>query len=209
MTGQRKARRIERMQTRIMDAAVDIICEKGFSNTTTKEIARVADMAEGTLYNYFRNKDDILMGIARRYISQRRQYDISTEVDSIEAFLVNLYAPSNDYDPDKSAKDRLVLKALLPEFLSDRALGQIYYQNIVHPYLETLEMKLTELQERGLVKPHEVTAMSRMMYSAFIGFAVLEINGDPLITEATEPFRQSLGHVFIDILARGMAPSER
>ena len=39
----RKAKRIERIRGEIMDAAVKIIGEKGFKNTTTKEIAQIDD----------------------------------------------------------------------------------------------------------------------------------------------------------------------
>ena len=68
----RKEKRIERVRGEIMDAAVKIISEKGFKNTTTKEIAIKADVAEGTIYNYFKNKDDILMSIIERYVSYKR-----------------------------------------------------------------------------------------------------------------------------------------
>lgn len=42
-----------------MSAAVQVIREQGFSRTTTKEIARIADCSEGSLYNYFQGKDDL------------------------------------------------------------------------------------------------------------------------------------------------------
>ncbi|UCG24146.1 MAG: helix-turn-helix transcriptional regulator, partial [Chloroflexota bacterium] len=39
--------------------------QNGYAATTTKAIAEAADMAEGTLYNYFSSKREILLAVAR------------------------------------------------------------------------------------------------------------------------------------------------
>jgi TetR/AcrR family fatty acid metabolism transcriptional regulator len=59
----RRQRRIERRRQEIIAAAAQIFAEKGYANTTTKELAEAADMAEGTLYNYFEGKRGILLAI--------------------------------------------------------------------------------------------------------------------------------------------------
>lgn len=59
----RRQRRIERRRQEIIAAAAQIFAEKGYGNTTTKELADAADMAEGTLYNYFEGKREILLAI--------------------------------------------------------------------------------------------------------------------------------------------------
>ena len=61
---QRRQRRIDRRRGEIMEVAARIFAEKGYGNTTTREIAEAADIAEGTLYNYFTGKRDILLAIA-------------------------------------------------------------------------------------------------------------------------------------------------
>lgn len=44
-----------------MRAALDLFQTKGFEATTTKAIARKARIAEGTVFNYFRTKEDIAL----------------------------------------------------------------------------------------------------------------------------------------------------
>ena len=61
----RRRRRIARRRQKILSAAAQIFAEKGYANTSTKEIAFQADMGESTLYNYFDSKRDILLAIAR------------------------------------------------------------------------------------------------------------------------------------------------
>lgn len=46
---------------RILDAAKEVLLEKGIVRATTKEIARAAGVSEGTLYNHFRNKEQIFL----------------------------------------------------------------------------------------------------------------------------------------------------
>jgi AcrR family transcriptional regulator len=44
---------------RIVDAAVSLFSRQGFHGTTTREIARLADVSEVTVFRYFEHKDDI------------------------------------------------------------------------------------------------------------------------------------------------------
>ncbi|HZY73871.1 MAG TPA: TetR/AcrR family transcriptional regulator [Edaphobacter sp.] len=45
---------------RILDAAVEVIAERGYFNSPVSAIARRAGVADGTLYLYFKSKDDVL-----------------------------------------------------------------------------------------------------------------------------------------------------
>jgi TetR/AcrR family fatty acid metabolism transcriptional regulator len=46
---------------RILDAAVAVFAEKGFFSSRVSDIADRADVADGTVYLYFKSKDEILM----------------------------------------------------------------------------------------------------------------------------------------------------
>ena len=47
----------------ITEAAVDVFAEKGFRQARVSDIARKAGVADGTIYLYFKNKEDILLSI--------------------------------------------------------------------------------------------------------------------------------------------------
>jgi AcrR family transcriptional regulator len=51
----------ERTKERILEAALELFREKGVEQTTTKEISRKAGIAEGTLFNYFKTKEDLAL----------------------------------------------------------------------------------------------------------------------------------------------------
>src|SRR5438876_3651367 len=46
---------------RILDAAIRVFAERGFHSATVAEIARAAGVADGTIYLYFKGKDDLLL----------------------------------------------------------------------------------------------------------------------------------------------------
>jgi TetR/AcrR family transcriptional regulator, fatty acid metabolism regulator protein len=48
-------------RARILDAAVRVFAERGFFGATVAEIARAAGVADGTIYLYFKGKDDVLL----------------------------------------------------------------------------------------------------------------------------------------------------
>jgi len=49
--------------TRILRSAESVFAEKGYLQATISEIARMASVSEGTIYEYFDNKDDLLFSI--------------------------------------------------------------------------------------------------------------------------------------------------
>ena len=56
-----------RTRTAIVDAAETAFRDFGFERTSMDEIGRRAGVARGTLYNNFRSKDDIAVGVAEKY----------------------------------------------------------------------------------------------------------------------------------------------
>jgi TetR/AcrR family transcriptional regulator, fatty acid metabolism regulator protein len=48
-------------RARILDAAVKVFAERGFHSATVAEIAKAAGVADGTIYLYFKGKDDLLL----------------------------------------------------------------------------------------------------------------------------------------------------
>jgi AcrR family transcriptional regulator len=49
------------IRARIVDAALALFQTKGFDATTTRQIAKKAKLAEGTIFNYFETKEDIAL----------------------------------------------------------------------------------------------------------------------------------------------------
>src|SRR5216110_1649415 len=65
----------------ILRAAIDVFAERGFFNAQVADVARSAGVAAGTVYLYFRGKDDLLISIFERTMTQA----IAAGRDSVSA----------------------------------------------------------------------------------------------------------------------------
>jgi len=75
-------------RSRILDVARRLFAARGFDQATIRDIARDADMAVGTLFNYFPSKEevavalaDFALGNARQDFAKRRRANASLEED--------------------------------------------------------------------------------------------------------------------------------
>lgn len=62
----------------IMDVSLELFLKKGFEETTTRDIIAKAGILNGSLYNRFKNKDEILISILKDAIA-----DIMRESEEI------------------------------------------------------------------------------------------------------------------------------
>jgi hypothetical protein len=80
-------RKSARTRAHLMDAAVEVFARDGFEAASVNEIALLADVANGTFYLHFKNKDDIaahvVFGIAIRFA--RQMDEAMTEIDDAAA----------------------------------------------------------------------------------------------------------------------------
>ncbi len=100
----------------ILDAAVGIFAKKGYRDTTLDEIAITAEFGKGTIYNYFKSKEDIYSAI----------------IDDVSA---NLYDIIRHADSEtKSSKDffEMHAKLLFQYCVGNRDAFIIYVREIAH-----------------------------------------------------------------------------
>lgn len=62
-----KQARSRETKNKILKTALNLFCQKGFYKTTTNEIAKEANVPIGSVYSYFKNKDNILLEILEEY----------------------------------------------------------------------------------------------------------------------------------------------
>lgn len=63
---ERREREKQQRRNDILDAAEKIFFSKGWDVATMDEVAGESELSKGTLYLYFKNKEDLLFGIAQR-----------------------------------------------------------------------------------------------------------------------------------------------
>ncbi len=115
---------------RILEAAVKIFAKQGFHQSTVAQIAKEAGVADGTIYLYFKNKDDILV----QFFSYRTK-------QIFDQFQTEVHRATNSLD-----KLRNLIRRHLDEFQRDRD-GAIVYQVETHQYNRLAEAQIKEMSK--------------------------------------------------------------
>jgi AcrR family transcriptional regulator len=68
-TAKRKEREKELRRAAILEAAEQIILEKGYENLNMDEVAEKSELSKGTLYLYFNSKTELIVGIVHKAMS--------------------------------------------------------------------------------------------------------------------------------------------
>ena len=81
---------------RVLTAAEKVFSEKGFLKSPVTEIARLANVAEGTVYEYFHSKEDLLLQVCDRrlngYLEELPElFEIKNPVRKLRRFIKYFY----------------------------------------------------------------------------------------------------------------------
>lgn len=160
----------------IVGAATRVFAEKGFRRATTREVARVAGISEGTIYNYFEDKDAILMAILDSLNeTERRAEDfeegISTDFQGfLEAYLRRRMS--------LIWENREVFRVVLSEMLVNAGLRERYLRQVVEPTMRIAEENFRSRMERGEVRETDAPLAMRSVAGSVLGILVLGLLGD-------------------------------
>ena len=69
----RKERRRNRNRQALVNSGYRVIAEKGIDAATMAEIAELADVAAGTVYNYFKSKDELVVSVMEQVMERLAQ----------------------------------------------------------------------------------------------------------------------------------------
>lgn len=110
----RRARRKEETLRRIEDAGWTLFTTRGYEATSTREIADAADIAAGTLFNYFPEKRSLLIHLMQREIDAAMTSALATmKRSSLEQELAHVFdALTSCY-----AKERRLSRVFIKELL--------------------------------------------------------------------------------------------
>src|SRR3569833_4164114 len=90
-TTERREREKQRRRDDILNTARTLFLDKGFRDTTIDDIARSAELARGTIYLYFENKEEIYATILEEGLDILDNLVRSAHAENVDA-LTNLLA---------------------------------------------------------------------------------------------------------------------
>lgn len=135
---------------RIIDAAIKVFARKGFYNATIADVAKSAEVAEGTIYLYFKNKDDLLISIFEHSIDifiqtvNRELAGLSDPEEKLRRF-VRLHLRLVEENPD-------LAQVLQIELRQSTKFMQEYEGRKFAEYLHIVQSILEEGQKKNIFR---------------------------------------------------------
>jgi AcrR family transcriptional regulator len=166
-------------QMSILQAAIDIFSEKGFSAAATSEIAQKAGVAEGTIFRYYKTKKDLLLAIVVPTMSRMiapfvmRNFSgvLDVPFESFEAFLTDFMINRLDF----ARKNLKIIKILIQEIPFQPALREQLVENILGQVLERVIVILEHFKEEGQIIDAPTPAIIRFAVSSVIGYLLASL----------------------------------
>ena len=146
-------------RVRIIRAASELIVKNGLQSPMSA-IAAKADVAMGSIYNYFQSKDELILGVYRQ-LAEEFNAMVVEDIDRTVPHRARVMRYITDYiDFFWADWDRAILFEYLSNvpLIPQEAMAEVFGKT--RAYSRTL---MTEAQADGVVKPHSVAFMGGLI----------------------------------------------
>jgi len=126
----------------IIDAAVRVIAKQGYHNAQVSKIAKEAKVADGTIYLYFENKDDILISLFNEKMGQfvdtcRERIAEASSIEQKLYVLIHSHLSQLANDPEMAIVTQIELRQSNPEISKGIGLVLKQYFNLIDEVIQT------------------------------------------------------------------------
>ncbi len=195
-----------------MVAAKRVFAEKGFTRTTIEDIAREAELSPGTLYLYFKNKDELYASLSLRILKylQIRLEDLHAtkglspeqRVGLLKELLYDVY----EFDPTIlinmfHLQSGDTMKNLSPELLSE-------IKTMSDQALSILSKIFEDVDQKGAFVDKNPLVLANILWALFAGIVLWEESKQTVSEKSSSNLKQTLETAF-DIFHRGILKIER
>ncbi|MBW1779380.1 MAG: TetR/AcrR family transcriptional regulator [Deltaproteobacteria bacterium] len=147
---------------RIITAATKVFAKNGFYQSKISEIAKEAQVADGTIYIYFENKDDILISLFEE--------QMQAVLDNMAVQLATLSDPSEMLERFASThlslieKNKDMAEIIQVELRQSGKFMKEYKNEKFSQYLNIIEDIIKEGQKRGIFKKNVMPGVAKRAF---------------------------------------------
>ncbi|EMF82347.1 transcriptional regulator, TetR family [Leptospira weilii serovar Topaz str. LT2116] len=196
-------------QKRIFLAAVEIFAQKGFSATTTGEIAKKAGVAEGLIFKYFKSKKELLLSLVLPILEdfiapislKRLQTIFTQEFSTLEEFLTAIFEERVAFIVKNRHLVRIIFQEAFITFEIQAVLKRVFKEKLAPKFKECLK----NFQERGMIAELPIDSVIRFIASNLAGYVLFT---EVLYGPKAEDYRNREMELkrTIEFMAKGLRP---
>lgn len=159
---------------RIIESAIELFSEKGFFETSIRELAEKSNIKVSSLYSHFTSKEEILDIILKNYQKELTKVRIPDE--KLES-IVNSLSPEEIFsigfskiiETTASQKMNKIIKILLIELYRNPKVREFYKQWYFNENRVSVMEIFKKLQEKGTIKKYDLELLASM-YNALLNY---------------------------------------
>ncbi len=154
-------RQAEERRNQLIDTALSLFAQRGFGNTSMKDLAEAAGVAQGLVYHYFRSKEDLLLAaIERRSFRSEMGRMFVAEPDRPAPEV--LRTVSRNFADLMADRDTL-LRVVAHEALTDPRVA-VFLRNAIQEAVDLLARYLDLRIAAGELRRHDATVTARTLF---------------------------------------------
>jgi AcrR family transcriptional regulator len=203
---ERKERERERRRQQIIVAAKRVFSEKGFSRATMEDIAKEAELSPGTLYLYFKNKDELYASLSIRilqyllirleHVAKEASATLEARMESLKKAMLDVYA----FDPLMiinmfHLQSSETLRNLSPDLMTE-------IEDLSRKSLGTMARILEKGIREGVFIDRHPVALADILWALFSGVILLEESKK--VINANKDFVHPTFELAFDIFSQGL-----
>ncbi|GBC59847.1 TetR family transcriptional regulator [Desulfonema ishimotonii] len=203
---ERKERERERRRQQIIVAAKRVFSEKGFNKATMEDIAKEAELSPGTLYLYFKNKDELYASLSLRilqyliirleHVNGNAELDSNQKIDALNEAMFDVY----EFDPLIIINMFHLQSSETLKNLSDELLAEI--EELSRKSLGAISNIFQEGIDDGVFVDKHPIALADIYWSLFSGVILWE-SSKKIINREKDYLKETLRIAF-DVFSRGL-----
>jgi TetR/AcrR family transcriptional regulator len=148
-----RAKHVRRKDARpgeLLDAALDLFVANGFAATRVEAVAAKAGVSKGTLFLYFKSKEELFEAVVRENISNHISQGLA-EIDSYEGTTTDIlkFAMFAWWERVGNTKASGISKLVMSEASNFPALANFYQETVVKPGRQLIRTILQRGVDRG------------------------------------------------------------
>ena len=162
----------------IVKAVRGVFAEKGFDGTTTRELAKAANVSEALLYKHFPSKESLYAAMldacvkGAAFIEFRRILALEPSASTVVImthFVIARFVQARSGDPEKSALDRLAVRSLL----EDGQFVRVAHRKFTDAWVAKFAACLKAAAKSGELQENPIRRDLRAWFVHHIAFALM------------------------------------
>jgi len=183
---------------KILESAVRVFARKGFHQARISDIAKEAGVADGTIYLYFRNKDEILIKVFEESLTEiirRFESELKEEKDPLSRLRRFIWLHLELLEENQALAEVIQI-----ELRQSHKFMKEYVPKKFLEYLEIIARLVREGQEAGVIRPE----ISPAIFKRALFGALDELSLYWVLTKKPKSYIKSSAEQLCEIFLKGI-----